>query len=47
VKTLPGLREAVEGGRAEEAAQQAQQVADVLHSFDQQVQEATRLLSGM
>ena len=47
VKTLPGLREAVEGGRTEEAAQQAQQVADVLHSFDQQVQEATRLLSGM
>jgi N-acetylated-alpha-linked acidic dipeptidase len=47
VKTLPGLREAVESGRVEEAAQQAQQVAGVLHSFDQQVQDATRLLAGM
>lgn len=47
VKTLPGLREAVEGGRAEEAGQQAQQVAEVLHALDLQVQDATRLLSGM
>ncbi len=47
VKTLPGLREAVEGGRLEEAAQQAQQVAEVLHALDNQVQDATRLLSGM
>ena len=47
VKTLPGLREALEGGRVDEAAQQAQQVADVLHAVDSQVQDATRLLSGM
>jgi N-acetylated-alpha-linked acidic dipeptidase len=47
VKTLPGLREALEGGRVDEAAQQAQQVAEVLHALDGQVQDATRLLSGM
>ena len=47
VKTLPGLREAIEGGRVDEAAQQAQQVAEVLHALDTQVQDATRLLSGM
>jgi N-acetylated-alpha-linked acidic dipeptidase len=47
VKTLPGLREAVEGGRLEEAAQQAQQVAEVLRALDSQVQDATRILSGM
>jgi N-acetylated-alpha-linked acidic dipeptidase len=47
VKTLPGLREAMEGGRLEEAGQQAQQVADVLRALDTQVQEATRILSGM
>ena len=47
VKTLPGLREAVEGGRNDEAAQQAQQVAEVLHALDTQVQDATRLLAGM
>jgi N-acetylated-alpha-linked acidic dipeptidase len=47
VKTLPGLREAMEGGRIEEAGQQAQQVGDVLRALDNQVQEATRILSGM
>jgi N-acetylated-alpha-linked acidic dipeptidase len=47
VKTLPGLREALEGGRIDEAAQQAQQVAEVLRTLDSQVQDATRLLSGM
>ena len=47
VKTLPGLREAIEGGRLDEAAQQAQQVAEVLRTLDSQVQDAARLLSGM
>ncbi len=47
VKTLPGLREALEAGRLEEAAQQAQQVVEVLRALDNQVQDATRLLSGM
>ena len=47
VKTLPGLREAVEGGRREEAWQQYQQVSDVLRTLDSQVQEATRILAGM
>ena len=47
VKTLPGLREAIEAGRTEEAGQQAQQVVEVLHALDTQVQDATRLLSGM
>jgi N-acetylated-alpha-linked acidic dipeptidase len=47
VKTLPGLREAVEGGRSDEAAQQAQQLVEVLRTLDAQVQDAARLLSGM
>ena len=47
VKTLPGLREAIEGNRIEEAGQQMQQVGDVLRSLDSQVQEATRILAGM
>ena len=47
VKTLPGLREAVEGGRNDEAEQQAQQVAEVLRSLETQVQEASRLLAGI
>ena len=47
VKTLPGLREAMEGGRLDEAGQQATQVTEVLHALDVQVQEATRILAGM
>ncbi len=47
VKTLPGLREAIEGGRMEEAGQQAQQVGEVLRALDTQIQDATRLLAGM
>jgi N-acetylated-alpha-linked acidic dipeptidase len=47
VKTLPGLREAMEGGRLDEANQQAAQVTEVLHALDVQVQEATRILTGM
>jgi N-acetylated-alpha-linked acidic dipeptidase len=47
VKTLPGLREAMEGGRIEEAGQQAQQVGEVLRALDTQIQDATHLLAGM
>jgi N-acetylated-alpha-linked acidic dipeptidase len=47
VKTLPGLREALEAGRIDEAVQQAQQVTDVLHALDGEIQDATRMLSGM
>jgi N-acetylated-alpha-linked acidic dipeptidase len=47
VKTLPGLREAIEGGRVDEAVQQAQQVIDVLKALDSQVQDAARILTGM
>lgn len=47
VKTLPGLREAIEGGRIDEATQQAQQVAEVLRAVNAQVQDAARLLGGL
>jgi N-acetylated-alpha-linked acidic dipeptidase len=47
VKTLPGLREAIEGGRVEEAGEQAQQVGEVLRALDSQVQDAARILAGM
>jgi N-acetylated-alpha-linked acidic dipeptidase len=46
VKTLPGIREAVEAGRPEEADQQAKQVAQVLGSLTDSVQHATRLLGS-
>jgi N-acetylated-alpha-linked acidic dipeptidase len=44
VKTLPGVREAAEGKRWEEANQQARRVAQVLRAMCMQVEEATRLL---
>lgn len=43
-KTLPGVREAVEGGRWEEAGQQAQALALTLHEFNAGIEEAARLL---
>jgi N-acetylated-alpha-linked acidic dipeptidase len=43
-KTLPGVREASEGGRSEEANQQAKVVSNVLKHFAAQVEEADRLL---
>ena len=46
VKTLPGIREAVEAGQMEEAQQQAVKVAETLHRVNQQVQEASKLLDG-
>ncbi|MDQ6705135.1 MAG: M28 family peptidase [Acidobacteriota bacterium] len=47
VKTLPGIREAVEADRVDEAARQAQDVVTVLHNLGSQVQEAERLLSTL
>ena len=46
-KTLPGIREAVEGARWQEANQQASQVAGVLSNFNARVEEATRLARGL
>ena len=47
VKTLPGIREAVEAKRMDEAARQTQDVVQVLQTLGQQVQQAERLLSGL
>jgi N-acetylated-alpha-linked acidic dipeptidase len=47
VKTLPGVREALEAGRAAEAAQQAYNVARVLKACAQQIEEASALLKGL
>lgn len=43
-KTLPGVREAVEARRVDEANQQARRVAGVLRALANQIDEATRLL---
>jgi N-acetylated-alpha-linked acidic dipeptidase len=47
VKTLPGIREAVEAGKPDDAEQQAKQVAQVLRALNAQVERATRLLGGL
>lgn len=47
VKTLPGIREAVEAGKPEEAEQQARQVARVLHTLNDRIAEAGKLLGGL
>ena len=44
VKTLPGIREAVEAHKPAEAADQAKQVAQVLDTLADHVKEATKLL---
>jgi N-acetylated-alpha-linked acidic dipeptidase len=44
VKTLPGIREAADAKRWEEANQQAKRVAVALRAMCAQVEEATRLL---
>lgn len=43
-KTLPGVREAVEAGRWDEANQQAKRVAGAIKALNAQIEEATRLL---
>jgi len=44
VKTLPGIREAVEGSRWDEANREVQAVAQALQQLNQHIEEATRLL---
>jgi N-acetylated-alpha-linked acidic dipeptidase len=44
VKTLPGVREAVEAHRWDEANQQARRLGQVLRALADQVEEAARLL---
>jgi N-acetylated-alpha-linked acidic dipeptidase len=44
-KTLPGIREAVEAGKLDEARQQAAQVVRVLSALNEQITQATTLLS--
>jgi N-acetylated-alpha-linked acidic dipeptidase len=47
VKTLPGIREAVEAGKPDEAREQAAQVIQVLHALNGQIAEAAELLSQL
>jgi N-acetylated-alpha-linked acidic dipeptidase len=47
VKTLPGIREAVEAGKTDEADAQAKQVAQVLRVLNDQVEQASKLLNVM
>ena len=47
VKTLPGVREAVEGDRIDEASQQAEEVVKALRALNTQVQEAEKLLAEL
>jgi N-acetylated-alpha-linked acidic dipeptidase len=44
VKTLPGIREAVEAKNWPEATEETGSVAGVLADMDRRIQEATRLL---
>ena len=43
-KTLPGIREAVEAGKPDEAREQAAQVVQVLHALNDRITEAAHLL---
>jgi N-acetylated-alpha-linked acidic dipeptidase len=47
VKTLPGIREAVEAGKPEEARRQAAEVAQVLRALTDQMTQATGMLNGL
>jgi len=47
VKTLPGVREAVEGNRLDEAAKQSDEVILVLKNLNTQLAEAERLLQAL
>jgi N-acetylated-alpha-linked acidic dipeptidase len=47
VKTLPGIREAVEANRAAEAAEQAKQMAQVLDTLAGHIKEAANLLGRL
>jgi N-acetylated-alpha-linked acidic dipeptidase len=47
VKTLPGIREAVEAGQLEEAREQARQVTEMLKNVDREIQATRNMLSGL
>jgi N-acetylated-alpha-linked acidic dipeptidase len=47
VKTVPGVREAVELGRPQEAEEQAKQVAQVIHTLSSHVSQAAKLLGAL
>ena len=47
VKTVPGVREAVELGRPQEAEEQAKQVAQVIHTLSGHVSQAAKLLGAL
>jgi N-acetylated-alpha-linked acidic dipeptidase len=47
VKTLPGIREAVELNQPQEGAQQAAEVAQVLQTLCGQLEQAVKLLGGL
>ncbi|MES1260476.1 MAG: M28 family peptidase, partial [Acidobacteriota bacterium] len=47
VKTLPGIREAVELNQPAEAAEQARQVAQALHTLGDQLERATKILGAL
>jgi N-acetylated-alpha-linked acidic dipeptidase len=46
-KTLPGIREAVEAGKPDEAREQAGQVVQVLRALNDQMTEAAKLLKQL
>jgi N-acetylated-alpha-linked acidic dipeptidase len=46
-KTLPGIREAVEAGRWDEANAEARKVATALRNFNARLEEATKLLRSL
>jgi N-acetylated-alpha-linked acidic dipeptidase len=45
-KTLPGIREAVEEGKTDEAIEQAGQVTQVLRKLNEQMLQAQKILEG-
>ena len=47
VKTLPGIREAVEAGRTDEAQSQAGQLSEVLRTLDAHLEQADAILRGL
>ena len=47
VKTLPGIREAVEAGKPDEAELQAKQVVQVLRALNDRVEQASKLLGSL
>ncbi len=47
VKTLPGIREAVEAGKPDEAELQAKQVVQVLQALNDQIEQASKLLGTL